>query len=216
MAEPSLSFPICLLDRDLGRAHRLQTWLEDAGFSVACFSSVGSFLEVERSLRPTAVLVVTDGEGDAEASFELLHTLDDRSSPHAVALVGEAQDAQALDAVRAGAVDWVAVGSGKELARLARRAAELARCRGWQRVTERGEAELKRLTPREHETLSLVLAGLPSKSIARQMGVTTKTIEQHRSNVMHKLEVASVAQLVLRALKSRTYGTPYLATPPRE
>ena len=149
------------------------------------------------------------------APLALLAALDERASPHAVAFVGEAEPEEVLAAVRAGAVDWRAARTAGELVGLAHRASERAWSRGFLLTTTEGELALARLTPREHEALRYVLEGHSSKIIAQQMGVTTKTVEQHRSNVMHKLEVASVAQLVLRALRTRSFGLPYLTRPRR-
>lgn len=56
------------------------------------------------------------------------------------------------------------------------------------------------LTPREKEVLELVVAGELTKNIARALGISTKTVEVHRSNITKKFRVDSVAQLVKRVL----------------
>jgi DNA-binding NarL/FixJ family response regulator len=53
-----------------------------------------------------------------------------------------------------------------------------------------------RLTPRERQVLSLVAEGLSNKAIARQLGISPKTVEIHRSNVMSKMEVTSSGALI--------------------
>lgn len=55
---------------------------------------------------------------------------------------------------------------------------------------------VNRLTPRERQVMSLVAEGLSTKAIARQLGISPKTVEIHRSNLMAKLEVPSLAALV--------------------
>ena len=57
------------------------------------------------------------------------------------------------------------------------------------------ERKLSHLTPRERQVLNLVLDGKLSKQIAKELGITAKTVEVHRSNVTRKMEVSSVAQL---------------------
>ncbi|HJN08613.1 MAG TPA: LuxR C-terminal-related transcriptional regulator [Pirellulaceae bacterium] len=57
------------------------------------------------------------------------------------------------------------------------------------------QRKLSQLTPRERQVLDLVLDGKLSKQIARELNITTKTVEVHRSNVTRKMEVGSVAQL---------------------
>lgn len=57
-------------------------------------------------------------------------------------------------------------------------------------------ARLDQLSPRENEVLRLVVAGKPNKAIAHQLEISIKTVEHHRSNLMKKMRVSSVAELV--------------------
>jgi FixJ family two-component response regulator len=57
------------------------------------------------------------------------------------------------------------------------------------------------LTPRERDVLALVVAGLLNKQIAAELGMSEKTVKVHRAQVMQKMQVSSVAQLVLLAEK---------------
>jgi FixJ family two-component response regulator len=63
-------------------------------------------------------------------------------------------------------------------------------------------ARLAKLTPREFEVFRLVIAGLVNKEIGAELGVTLRTIKEHRSRVMQKLGVLSVAELVWVAQKA--------------
>jgi len=63
------------------------------------------------------------------------------------------------------------------------------------------------LTAREHEIAELVVAGNLTKQIAKQLGISTKTVEVHRSHITKKLGVESVAQLVNLVLGARMYAT---------
>ncbi|MCB9960109.1 MAG: response regulator transcription factor [Rhodospirillaceae bacterium] len=58
-----------------------------------------------------------------------------------------------------------------------------------------------RLTDRERQTLNMVIAGRSNREIAEGLGISIKTVDKHRTSLMQKLEVSSVAQLVARALK---------------
>jgi FixJ family two-component response regulator len=57
------------------------------------------------------------------------------------------------------------------------------------------------LTPREHEVFSLVIQGQLNKQIAYQLGNTERTVKEHRRSVMEKMQVDSLAGLVLAATR---------------
>ena len=59
------------------------------------------------------------------------------------------------------------------------------------------------LTPREREIVQLVAEGRSSKEVAAMLGISVKTVESHRSNVMRKLRIRSVSQLVRYAVRNR-------------
>jgi len=62
------------------------------------------------------------------------------------------------------------------------------------------QAQIVMLTPRERDVLQLVVTGLANKVVARRLEISEKTVEKHRSNLMRKLQVQSVAELVRLAL----------------
>jgi len=59
-----------------------------------------------------------------------------------------------------------------------------------------------RLSPREREVVQLLAEGRSSKEIAAKLSVSVKTVEAHRSNVMRKLSLHSVAQIVRYAIRN--------------
>lgn len=58
-------------------------------------------------------------------------------------------------------------------------------------------ALLQRLTPREREVLDLLVQGLPSKKVAAELDISTKTLDLHRAHILQKMEVQTVPQLIL-------------------
>jgi FixJ family two-component response regulator len=58
------------------------------------------------------------------------------------------------------------------------------------------EAKLQALSPREHEVMCYVIGGAPNKQIALDLGISEKTVKVHRGQVMQKMSVGSVAELV--------------------
>lgn len=63
------------------------------------------------------------------------------------------------------------------------------------------------LTPREREILQLVWAGLTNRTIAERLHISIKTAEAHRANMMKKLRVSNIAQLLKTALEEGLLAT---------
>ena len=59
------------------------------------------------------------------------------------------------------------------------------------------------LTPREREVVQLVAEGCTSKEVAHRLGISVKTVDTHRSNLMRKLRLHSVSQLVRYAIRNK-------------
>jgi DNA-binding NarL/FixJ family response regulator len=58
------------------------------------------------------------------------------------------------------------------------------------------------LTPREREVLTRIALGLPNKLIAKALGLAVKTVEKHRSNLMHKLSLHNTAEVTMYAVRT--------------
>jgi DNA-binding NarL/FixJ family response regulator len=63
------------------------------------------------------------------------------------------------------------------------------------------EVALQRLTPRQREVLRLIAAGHTSQAIANALGISVKTVETHRAQIMERLDIHDVAGLVRYALR---------------
>lgn len=116
------------------------------------------------------------------------------------------------EALRAGAVGYVAkAAASSELSRAIRTIAdgqnflspEITTAMIGEFASNRGEpgGPVSMLTPREREVLRLVAEGVRSASIGRRLGISESTVEVHRRNVMHKLELRSVAELTKYAVR---------------
>jgi FixJ family two-component response regulator len=66
---------------------------------------------------------------------------------------------------------------------------------------------LKTLTPREHDILNRVVSGRLNKEIASELGITIRTVKEHRGRVMEKMEANSLAELVTMIVTVRLHET---------
>src|SRR5262249_27869188 len=102
-----------------------------------------------------------------------------------------------VQAMRAGAIDFLTkpVSDDKLLDAIARATKRDAEARASGLELKSINEKLARLTPREHEVLTHVIAGKLNKQIAHDLGTVLNTIKIHRGRVMEKLGVKSVAEL---------------------
>jgi DNA-binding NarL/FixJ family response regulator len=68
---------------------------------------------------------------------------------------------------------------------------------------EHGEIPLERLTQREQEIVKMLCEGLSNKEVASQVGISTRTVESHRNNIMHKLQIGAFSELVRYAVRHK-------------
>jgi len=66
------------------------------------------------------------------------------------------------------------------------------------------KARLQTLTPREREVLELVVGGATNKGVARELGISEKTVEIHRANMITKMKAKTLAALVKMSLIAKT------------
>lgn len=63
--------------------------------------------------------------------------------------------------------------------------------------------EPRKLTRREVEIIRLIATGLKNKEIAADLGISVKTVETHRANIMNKLALRNIAELIHYAIRER-------------
>ena len=119
-------------------------------------------------------------------------------------ITGHSDVATAVGAMKAGAVDFIGkpIGS-RELCDSVNRALELSqdlnKLLAWR---ETAASQIARLTQRQREIMEMVLAGHPSKNIATDLGISQRTVENHRASIMKKTgskSLPALARLVLAA-----------------
>jgi PAS domain S-box-containing protein len=193
---------VYLVDSNEGSRRELSLVLQDAGYRVNDFPSAEAFLEVAPVVVPGCVVLRIHGSNAGE--LVLPTGLKGRRSVLPVVAVGEARGdvAFGVRAMKAGAVDFLDVPHDPDQLLEAVAAAQA----GIRDTAERDaaadfmRAQISGLSPREREVLSGLLAGGTNKTIARQMGISPRTVEAHRARIMERLEAENLPELIRIAM----------------
>jgi FixJ family two-component response regulator len=190
-------FSVFLIDDDAGVLKALTRLLQTAGYKTRSFSSSVEFLQEHDPSVPGCV--VLDLAMPGLDGLELQQALARQSADRPIIfLTGHGSVPMSVIAMRAGAVDFLLKPVKRcDLLLAVTRAAErdkMTRCAHTERRTIR--ELLETLTPREREVLTHVIAGSLNKQIAAGLGTVEKTIKVHRSRMMAKMGVRTVAELV--------------------
>ncbi len=190
-------FVIFLVDDDEGVLKSLSRMLSTKGFEVQAFSSATEFLaRHDRSVPGCAIFDVSMPDLDGIELQEALRA--GESERPVIFITGVGDIPTSVQAMKAGAIDFLTkpVKSQQLLAAVALAAEKEAQATASRSELAAINDRLSRLTPREKEVLTHVIAGRLNKQIAGDLGTSEKTIKLHRGRMMHKLGVRSVADLV--------------------
>jgi FixJ family two-component response regulator len=172
---------------------------------VRCYDSAETFLS-RYDPREVACLIVDIRMGGM-TGLELQDRLIERKSPLPVVFItGHGDVPMAVSTMKKGAMDFIQKPFQEEaLLSLVERMLEQAResFNAYQNTASR-EALLAKLTSREAQVLERIVAGRLNKQIADDLGISIKTVEAHRANIMEKLGANTVADLLKIALGSNT------------
>lgn len=187
---------VFLVDDNDGFRDSTAWLLETAGYAVRAFPSGPDFLDAYAQARHEGEhCLVSDIRMPQMSGLQLQEELLRRGIRIPVVFVTAHGDVPlAVEAMRKGASNFLEKPFSDEALTEAVEVA-LANARGG-----RGAALLARLSPREKQVLDLVVASKPNKIIADILGISIKTVELHRANMMHKLGVRSVPELMKVAL----------------
>jgi two-component system response regulator FixJ len=189
-----------VIDDDAAILNSTSAFLRASGFDVKTYSRAEEFLETAG--HHTTGCVVTDVRMNGMSGLDLAEKLRERRIAVPVIFITAYADVTlVIEAMRCGAVDLLEkpfsnralVGSIREATTYGGRAGV-----GINLEAVRGRAGT--LTTREKEVLSRLLQGSPNKIIARELGVSTRTVESHRATIMSKMNASSLAELVRMSL----------------
>jgi two-component system response regulator FixJ len=189
---------VYIVDDDEAVRDSLSALLESKGYAVTSFGSAPEFLETARSL-PAGCLVVDIRMPEMDG-LELQQRLIERSLVFPlIVITGHGDVPLAVRAMKAGAIDFIEKPFASE-AMLDSLAAAFARLATPDPNADAAASKLDFLSPREREVLEGLLAGLPNKSIAYDLGISPRTVEIHRARVMDKMGARSLSELIRLAL----------------
>ena len=192
---------VYVVDDDEAVRDSVQWLLEGQDFRVRSFESSEVFL-ARYDPREVACLIV-DIRMDGMSGLELQDRLIERNSPLPIAFItGHGDVPLAVDTMKKGARDFIQKPfNEQQLVPLVERMLEQARANfaEHQQAASR-DALLSKLTGREAQVLERIVAGRLNKQIADDLGISIKTVEAHRANIMEKLGANTVADLLKIAL----------------
>ena len=190
---------VFVVDDDAAVRDSIKELVESVGQQAKGYDSALAFLEAfSPQLKGCLVLDVRMSEMSGLVLQERLNELEARIP--VIVLTGHGDVPMAVQAMRNGAMDFIQK-PYREQALLDSINAALALdidARRSSSAADDIEQRLSTLTDREREVLDRILSGQTSKEIARELGVSPRTVEAHRKNLLRKLEVASVKELMLR------------------
>ncbi|MDO9159426.1 MAG: response regulator transcription factor [Burkholderiaceae bacterium] len=196
---------VYVVDDDEAVRDSLQWLLEGNDYRVRCYESAEAFLS-RYDTREVACLIA-DIRMVGMSGMELQDKLIERNSPLPIVFItGHGDVPMAVESMKKGALDFIQK-PFQESALLGMVEKMLDKARetftDHQKAASR-DALLSKLTTREAQVLERIVAGRLNKQIADDLGISIKTVEAHRANIMEKLNANTVADLLKIALGPNT------------
>ena len=195
-------FTVFLADDDPGVLKALSRLLRAKGYDVRSYMSPLEFLARHDAAVPGCAVLDVAMPGLDGLALQQVLTAGGLHRP-VIFITGKGDTPTSVRAMKAGAIDFLTkpVNDKDLLAAIARAEEQDSKSRQIHAELAAIQARITTLTPREREVLSHVVAGRLNKQIAGELGTVEKTIKVHRSRLMEKLGVRTVADLVRMAEK---------------
>ena len=198
---PSETAIVHVIDDDEALRDSLAFLLRTADLEVMSYASAAAFLD---ALPPTGLTcIITDVRMPGLSGIDLLRRVKELGiEVPVIVITGHGDVPLAVEAMRFGAVDFLEKPFDDEILLQSVRAALRQQAGAAKRQSERAEIEnrLAALSPRERDVLGGLVAGRANKQIAFELGISPRTVEIYRANLMDKMQAGSLSDLVRMAL----------------
>ena len=194
---------VYVVDDDRDVRSSISFMLATADIDARPFVDGEDFLASLDELEPGCVLL--DVRMPRVDGFQVMSGLKERQIDWpVVVMTGHGEVPVAVRAMKMGAVDFIEKPFGEDLLFSSlERAFSLLKDRGEKAEREKAAKErIGHLSAREHEVLQGLVAGLSNKLIARHLGISLRTVEMHRANMMDRLQVGSLAEALTLAVQA--------------
>src|ERR1700760_2048838 len=191
---------IFVVDDDPAVRDTLTVVLSTGGYDVLCFADGAALLEVARTRTPAAILL--DVHIPGKSGLDILKELHGEDYPAPIFMIsGQGDIAMAVSSIKSGALDFIEKPfRGSEIvARLDEAIGAYARRQSQNLASTLPPMHFpgrEPLTRREREVLEQFTAGASNKEAGRTLGISPRTIEDHRANIMKKLGARNAADLI--------------------
>ena len=192
---------VYVVDDDEAVRDSVQWLLEGKGYRVRCFDSAESFLS-RYDPREVACLLVDIRMGGMTGLELQARLIEIRSPLPIVFITGHGDVPMAVDTMKKGAMDFIQKPFKEaDLVRVVEQMLDHANDSfADSQLAANRDSLLSKLTIRESQVLERIVAGRLNKQIADDLGISIKTVEAHRANIMEKLSANTVADLLKIAL----------------
>jgi two-component system, LuxR family, response regulator FixJ len=190
-----------VIDDDEAIRQSLEFLLHAAKFAVKTYPSAASFLQALPGIGPGCI--VTDVRMPGMNGIELLRRLRElKVGVPVIVVTGHGDVPLAVEAMRIGAADFLEKPFDDEVLLASVRSALREQGAETERRSARAavESRVAALSNRERDVLNGLLAGRANKQIAFDLGISPRTVEIYRANLMNKMQAGSLSELVRMAL----------------
>src|SRR5215510_13496857 len=200
-------FAIFLVDDEPAIVKAMSRLLRTRGYDVRAFTSLQDFLANHDSAVPGCAIFDVSMPGLNGLELQEAMTVGGFARP-VIFMTGKGDIPTSVRAMKAGAIDFLTkpVSEQEIFAAIVRAEKEDTDARQIQAERTSIQAKMATLTPREQQVMAHVVAGRLNKQIAGDLGTVEKTIKVHRSRVMGKMVVRTVADLVRLVGRARLLG----------